>query len=135
MDSFGTNLYKILWIKYFGIKTNWNKKSCELQSCVTFWDLQLLFWLFLHPRSFPIITHSLMTIERMDSFGINSIKSYDTYLDIQTILIKKFEQQSCRSCWVYNFGINFVFIGHHMRKLWSFSCRLWLLDHVPNRKW
>jgi hypothetical protein len=23
-------------------------KSCQLQSCITFWDLQLLFWLFLH---------------------------------------------------------------------------------------
>jgi hypothetical protein len=24
----------------------------------------------------------------------------------------------------YNFGIKFVFIGYHMRKLWSFSCSL-----------
>jgi hypothetical protein len=27
-------------------------KSCQLESCITFEDLQLLFWAFLHPRSF-----------------------------------------------------------------------------------
>jgi hypothetical protein len=27
-------------------------KSCQLQSFITFRDLQLLFWLFLHPKSF-----------------------------------------------------------------------------------
>ena len=75
-------------------------------------------FLFFYPRSFSTTTHSLVTSEHMDSFGINSIKSYDTYLDIQTtsnqkhlnykvVDIKKY----------YNFGIKFVFIEHHMRKL------------------
>jgi hypothetical protein len=53
----------------------------------------------------------------MDSFSINSIKSYDAYLDIHTILNKKsLNDKVVNLVKYYNFGIKFVFIEHHMRK-------------------
>jgi hypothetical protein len=52
------------------IKTTLNKKTYELQSFITFGDLQLLFWLFLHLRSFSTTAHSLVILEHMDSFDI-----------------------------------------------------------------
>jgi hypothetical protein len=98
-------------------------KSCELQSYITFRDLQLLFWSLLHPKYLTTTTQSLVTIEYIDSLSINSIKSYGIYLDIQTISNQKsFNYKVVDLTNFYNFGIKFVFIGHNMRKLWSFSC-------------
>jgi len=57
---------------------DFKSKSCQLQSCITFWDLELLFRSFLHLRLFPITTHSFVSIEHMNSFGIKSIKYCQT---------------------------------------------------------
>jgi hypothetical protein len=59
-----------------------------------------------------------MTMEHMDSLGINSTKYCSVYLDTQTIS----NQNSLNYKFVdlveyYGFDIKFVFIGHHMRKL------------------
>lgn len=86
MDSFGINFYKILLTKYFGIKVTSNKKLRTIK-LHNFLILQLI--LIVSPSSFPTTTHSLVTIEHKDSFGINSIKIYDAYMDIQTISNKK----------------------------------------------
>jgi hypothetical protein len=66
-----------------------------------------------------------MTIEHMDSFGINSTKSCDVYLVIQMILNQNIlSYKVVDHVKYYNFDIKFVFIGHHMRKVWKFSCTL-----------
>jgi len=93
-----------------------NKKSSELQSCINFLDLQLLFWSFVHLRSFSITTH--MTIEHMDSFGINSIQSCESNIQHQN----DFNENAVNNKVVdlieyYNFGIKFVLLKHNMRKL------------------
>ena len=44
----GNNNFK----QYFQVVNDLNWKSCQLQSFITFRDLQLSFWLFLHPMSF-----------------------------------------------------------------------------------
>ena len=53
-------------------------KSCQLQRCICFWDPQLLLWSLLHPRSFTMSAHTLVTIEHRSSFGMNSIKSCES---------------------------------------------------------
>ena len=62
-----------------------------------------------------------MTMENMDSFGINSTKSCGIYLDIQTILNQKYlNYKVVDVIEYYNFDIKFIFVEHHMKKLWSF---------------
>jgi hypothetical protein len=36
----------------FGSVNDFKWKGCQLQSCRSYHDLQLLFWSFLHPSSF-----------------------------------------------------------------------------------
>jgi len=63
-----------------------------------------------------------MTMENMDSFGINSTNSCGVYLGIQTILNKKcLNYNVVYLIEYYNIDIKFVFIEHHMRKSWKFS--------------
>jgi hypothetical protein len=65
--------------------------------------------------------YTLMTVEHMDSFGINSTKSCGVYLDIQMILNQKnLNKKVVDLVEYYNFNIKFVFIGYRIRKLWSF---------------
>jgi hypothetical protein len=69
-------LFKKLEFEIWEFKCNlhwiddFKRKSYQLQCCRTFRKLQLLFWLLVHPTSLTITTHSLMTIERMNFFGI-----------------------------------------------------------------
>jgi type IV secretory pathway VirB6-like protein len=59
-----------------------------------------------------------MTVEHMDSFGINSTKSCGVYLDIQMILNQKnLNKKVVDLVEYYNFNIKFVFIGYRIRKL------------------
>jgi hypothetical protein len=121
--TYGFSWCKLLWNlanQIEGHHNDFKQKSYELQSCITFWDLQLLFWALLHPRSLTTTAHSLMTMEHMKSFGINSTKSCGVYLDIPTIKNKKLNYKVVDLVEYYNFDIKFVFIGHRMRKLWSF---------------
>ena len=81
----GVNFYENLVNQIEGHYNDFKQKHCELQSCITSVGLELLFWALLHPRSLTITAHSLMTMEHVDSFGINSTKTCGVYLDIQMI--------------------------------------------------
>jgi hypothetical protein len=66
------------------------RKGCQLQCCINFRYLQLLFWSLFHPRYLTTTTHSLVTIEHMDSFSINFYEIlWNQYISIKTILNKK----------------------------------------------
>jgi hypothetical protein len=113
MDSFGINFYKILWNKYFSIKTILNKKlwTTKLHNL----SISITFILVVSPSEILFNHYSLVTLEQMDSFGINSIKYYDTYLDIQMISNQKsWNNKVVYLRKYYNFGIKFViFIKHY----------------------
>jgi hypothetical protein len=68
------------------------------------------------PYHYTTKLHNLfVAIHRMDSFGINNIKSCDAYFDIHMISNqKKLNYKIVHLVEYYNFGIKFVLIGQHM---------------------
>jgi hypothetical protein len=87
------------------------RKGCQLQCCINFRYLQVLFWSLFHPRYLITTTHSLVTIEHMDSFSINFYEIlWNEYISIKTILNKKnCELQSCITFWDQQLFILVVF--------------------------
>jgi hypothetical protein len=105
-------------------QNNFKWKSYELRSFISFWGLQLLFWLFVHSRSFNLKHYTLLTLHHMDSFGINSIKFYNTYLDMQITSNKKMNFKVVDLEKYCMFGIKLIIL-RHIRKLGSLLCSRW----------
>jgi hypothetical protein len=76
-------------------------KSCQVQSFITFWDLQLLFLLFVHPRSFKKFKFQI--------FGNTKVVFLDKMISNQKVINYKVSQLF--GIYSFHFG-NFSIRGH-----------------------